>query len=154
MNPLRNPRKPKSDDCGCNDMVSNKNEQSPAVTSSNTANSLATKTPNPSSKIENLKPNTLHAMPPNASQKNHTKIVVKCNCGFPHNLFIRGEGISGLSWDKGVAMKNVKADEWEWITDKSFSNAKFKIVLDDRQFERGENHPVECGKQVVLSPQF
>ena len=84
----------------------------------------------------------------------HTRITVKYNCGFPNNLFIRGEGISGLSWDKGTAMKNVKADEWIWETDKPFTKAQFKIVLNDRQYESGENHPANCGKSMTYTPKF
>ncbi len=140
MNPLRQ-RKPKSDECECSAEPTNKRD---APTRSNTANSFATT--NQPSKIESLGP---HAMP-----TGQTKVRVKCNCGFGHNLFIRGEGIPGLSWNKGVAMKNVKADEWEWVCERPFAKAQIKVLVDDRQYERGENHPIECGKQVVLSPQF
>src|ERR1700730_14510198 len=63
------------------------------------------------------------AMQTKPSQSKFTKIVVKCNCGFPNNLYLRGEGISGLSWDKGVLMKCAKSDEWIWETDKPFGNA-------------------------------
>ena len=83
-----------------------------------------------------------------------TKIIIKYNCGFPNNLFIRGEGLSGLNWDRGVAMKNVKSDEWMWETDKPFNKAQFKILLNDRVYEQGPNHSIECGKTGIFAPKF
>ena len=90
----------------------------------------------------------------NSTGKTVTKITVKYNCGFPNNLFIRGEGIQGLNWEKGVALKNVKADEWTWETDKPFNKAKFKILLNDMHYENGENHIPDCGKQITCTPKF
>ena len=83
-----------------------------------------------------------------------TKITVKCNCGFPNNLFLRGEGVNGLNWNKGVAMKNIKADEWVWETSQQFNKAQFKILLNDKQYEAGENHALECGASVRITPKF
>lgn len=85
-------------------------------------------------------------------QKN-TTIVVKFNCGFSNTLFIRGEGM-GLNWYKGIPLKNVKVDEWVWETDTPFQKAQFKILLNDREFESGENHTVECGTSMNISPRF
>ena len=51
-------------------------------------------------------------------------------------------------------MKNVKADEWCWETDEPFNKAQFKVLLNDKQFEVGENHCVEAGKSIVLVPKF
>lgn len=87
-------------------------------------------------------------------QENSTKIVVKCNCGFPNKLYLRGEGIQGLSWDKGTLMKCTKADEWIWETDKPFNHAQIKVVLNDKQYEVGENHALDCGKSITFSPRF
>ncbi len=84
----------------------------------------------------------------------NTKIVVKCNCGFTNNLYLRGEGIRGLSWDKGTLMKCTKADEWIWETDSPFNHAKIKVVLNDKQYEIGENHEVDCGRSITFSPRF
>ncbi len=83
-----------------------------------------------------------------------TKIIVKFNCGFPNNLYIRGEGIKGLSWDRGILMKCTKADEWIWETDASFSKGKVKVLLNDKQYELGENHDIACGKSVSFQPRF
>ena len=87
-------------------------------------------------------------------QTKTTTIVVKCNCGFPNNLFVRGEGVNGLSWNRGAPMKNVKADEWVWETSQQFNRAQFKILLNDKQYEVGENHTMECGVSIRITPKF
>jgi hypothetical protein len=84
----------------------------------------------------------------------HTKIVIRCNCGFPNNLFLRGEGLPGINWNKGVMLKCVKADEWVWESEAPFKNAKFKILLNDSQYEKGENHSIDCGKSIAFTPNF
>lgn len=84
----------------------------------------------------------------------HTKVVVKCNCGFPNNLYIRGEGIKELSWDQGTLMKCTKADEWVWETDSPFNKAQFKVLINDKWYEVGDNHVIDCGKSFTLQPRF
>ena len=84
----------------------------------------------------------------------HTKIVVQCNCGFTNNLYIRGEGVKELSWEKGTLMNCTKADEWIWETDTPFTQAQIKVLINDKEYELGENHAVDCGKQVKFAPQF
>ncbi len=86
--------------------------------------------------------------------KQGTKIVVKCNCGFPNNLFLRGEGLPGINWEKGIQMKCTKADEWVWETHEPFTNAYFKVLINDKQYEVGENHSIECGKSISFIPKF
>ena len=87
-------------------------------------------------------------------QTKRTKIVVKCNCGFQNNLYIRGEGIRGLSWDKGMLMKCTKDDEWVWETKSDFRKGQVKILLNDALFEQGENHDIACGKSITFAPEF
>jgi hypothetical protein len=89
-----------------------------------------------------------------AARAKHTKIVVKCNCGFSNHLYIRGEGVKGLSWDKGMLMKCTKADEWVWETDTPFNHAEVKILLNDKHYEVGKNHELDCGKSISFSPNF
>lgn len=92
--------------------------------------------------------------PSSQTQQKQTKITVKCNCGFSNNLYIRGEGIQGLSWDKGTPMKCTKADEWEWVTNKPFNHGAIKVVLNDKQYEVGPNHDIDCGHQITFAPKF
>ena len=65
-------------------------------------------------------------------------------------LAIRGQG-AGLSWDKGVALKNLSADEWVWETDASFKDCEFKVLLNDQRYEEGENHRLKKGK-ICITP--
>jgi hypothetical protein len=84
----------------------------------------------------------------------HTRITVKCNCGFPNNLYLRGEGIPGVNWEKGIKLTCVKADEWIWESDAPFKHAKFKILINDKQYEKGDNHSVDCGNTIAFTPNF
>lgn len=86
--------------------------------------------------------------------KPKTHLIVKCNCGFPNNLYIRGEGVPGLSWTKGVLMKNIKADEWHFEIDLPFTSGFIKVLVNDKWYEKGDNHKIECGKTVTFTPSF
>jgi len=88
------------------------------------------------------------------NEKNCTKVVVKFNCGFKNALSIRGEGVKGLNWNRGCPLKNVKADEWCWETNEPFNKAQFKILINDNEYEIGENHIIEAGKSIVFVPNF
>jgi hypothetical protein len=82
-----------------------------------------------------------------------TRIIVKYDAGFPNQLFIRGEG-AGLSWDKGILLKNVSANEWVWETDSTFKHCEFKVLINDRTYENGENHQPKAGNALSYTPQF
>lgn len=137
MDPANGTKKTKTESCGCSGMPQERKTTMPAM-QSNQPQSLA------ACSVNATKPN----------QTNSTKITIKYNCGFPNNLFIRGEGVPGLNWDHGVALKNVKSDEWTWETDKPFTKGQIKILLNDRVYEKGTNHALECGKPTTLNPQF
>jgi hypothetical protein len=83
-----------------------------------------------------------------------TKIVAHIDCGFTNSLFIRGEGISSLSWDKGSQMKNIGPSEWLWETDRPFSTMQFKVLVNDQWYEQGDNHSVAFGQEIKFTPQF
>jgi hypothetical protein len=88
-----------------------------------------------------------------AGQKNTSTVRVKYDCGFPNNLFIRGTG-AGLSWEKGLPLKNVKPNEWVWETKEPFTLCEFKVLINDRSFERGENRLLAFGEQLTYIPIF
>ena len=90
--------------------------------------------------------------PENSAKK--TKIIVTCNCGFPNGLYLRGEGIEGLSWDKGTLMTCTKDDEWVWETDADFDKGQIKVLINDKQYELGDNHEIECGTSITFAPKF
>ena len=87
-------------------------------------------------------------------KKPKTRIVIQFDAGYPNTLFLRGEGIEGLSWEKGVALNNCKPDEWVWETNASFSSADFKVLINDTLFEEGENHTVHRGSSICINPKF
>jgi hypothetical protein len=86
--------------------------------------------------------------------KPKTVIIVKCNCGFPNNLYIRGEKIPGLSWTKGILLKNAKVDEWRWETETPFTSGEVKVLINDKVYEKGNNHKIECGTTSTFTPSF
>jgi len=91
-----------------------------------------------------------------ATKKNikKTKVIVHYDCGFGNSLFIRGEGISTLSWDKGAAMKNISHNLWSWESQRPLSSMEFKVLINDKEFERGGNHAVCYGQKIEITPQF
>jgi hypothetical protein len=82
-----------------------------------------------------------------------TRVVVKYDVGFNNVIYIRGKG-ANLNWDKGIPLKNLKADEWVWECELSFTKCEFKVLVNDAQYEIGENHPLNCGATVQYTPQF
>lgn len=83
-----------------------------------------------------------------------TRIVVQVDPTFPSTIFLRGEGLSDLSWEKGVQLTHEKPDEWVFETDAPFSTAEFKVLVNDKTYEMGENHPLYPGASVRINPKF
>lgn len=82
-----------------------------------------------------------------------TRITVKYNVGYSNQLYIRGKG-ANLSWDKGQPLKNVKPDEWIWETDAHFTTCEFKVLINDRVYENGDNHHLNAGSTLLYTPHF
>lgn len=82
-----------------------------------------------------------------------TQITVRCDCGFGNALYVRGEGAQ-LRWDRGAVLTNTGPDTWIWQSALAFGDCEFKILLNDRHFERGPNRQLACGQSVDLTPQF
>ncbi len=99
-------------------------------------------------------PSSKAAVEPTKKKKRQlTRIEVHCNAGFPNNLYVRGEGVD-LNWDRGLPLKNVSDELWIWETELPFDSCEFKILLNDRQFEVGENHTLRYGETVHCNPLF
>lgn len=96
---------------------------------------------------------TNNTEPLKGSKSSKTRLVVKYDAGFNNNLFIRGSGLN-LSWDKGVALKNISADEWVWETEAPFSTCEFKVLINDEHYELGENHRIGYHSSIQYSPRF
>jgi hypothetical protein len=81
-----------------------------------------------------------------------TRIVVQIQTN--DSIYLRGEGLSGLSWDKGVVLKHTKPDEWVFETDQPFTSGEFKVLVNDATYELGENHPLYPGASIRINPKF
>lgn len=82
-----------------------------------------------------------------------TRIIVKYDVGFNNAVYLRGDG-ADLSWDRGIILKNIKSDEWVWETNIPFNKCEFKVLINDRQYELGENHLLLCGTSFEYTPSF
>ena len=91
--------------------------------------------------------------PATHSKKEGARVVIRYNVGFKNNLFIRGKG-AGLSWEHGVQLKNTGTDEWVWETNQPFTDCEFKVLINDKQYEAGENHHVHGGSSIQYTPKF
>jgi hypothetical protein len=99
------------------------------------------------------KQNTEKEKEASKSKKEKTQIIVHYDVGYNNHLFIRGSG-PGLNWDHGVMLKNIGPDEWVWETNIAFSECEFKVLINDQQFESGENHHIQDGAALQYTPKF
>jgi hypothetical protein len=83
-----------------------------------------------------------------------TRIVVQVDTNFSNAIFLRGEGLTELSWEKGVELKHEKPDEWVFETETPFAGGSFKVLLNDKTYELGENHPLYPGASIRINPKF
>lgn len=99
--------------------------------------------------------NTMKMSPSSQEQttRGKTRIIIKYDIGFGNTLHIRGNG-ANLSWDKGIPLKNIKNDEWIWETEIPFSKAEFKVLINDKQYETGNNHIIHSGNMIQYTPKF
>lgn len=81
------------------------------------------------------------------------RIIVKYDVGFNNHLSIRGQG-GGLSWERGIALRNVAPDEWVWESQDVCEECEFKVLINDERYEVGENHKIYHGGIVQYTPQF
>ena len=82
-----------------------------------------------------------------------TRVTIKYDIGFSNHITIRGKG-ANLNWEKGQPLKNVKPDEWIWETDVPFTHCEFKVLINDRVYENGENHQINAGASLFYTPHF
>lgn len=82
-----------------------------------------------------------------------TRVIVKYDVGFGNALYIRGKG-ANLNWDRGIMLRNVKPNEWHWETDLPFNACEFKVLINDNEYEVGDNHPLTAGSSIQYTPRF
>jgi hypothetical protein len=82
-----------------------------------------------------------------------TVISATIDVGFGHALYVRGEG-GGLSWNRGLALKNVSADKWSWTFSDVSGPITFKFLIDDAVWSVGENYVAVPGASLAFQPVF
>jgi hypothetical protein len=81
-----------------------------------------------------------------------TTIEAHIDVGFGNQLYVRGQG-PGLSWERGVPLKNVDPNTWQWsaaATDK----LTFKLLINDSVWAQGADVTAAPGQKVEITPSF
>ena len=94
------------------------------------------------------------AKPVISGQKGKATVTIeaKIDVGFGNKLYLRGEG-HGLSWDQGIPLKCVDKSTWKWSGEAS-EQLKFKLLLNDAVWAKGENLVAAPGQRIQVSPAF
>ena len=87
------------------------------------------------------------------SKSSFTRIVVNFDVGFENELFVRGQG-ADLNWEHGYRMTNVDPGTWVWESTSISAPVEFKVLINDLEFEEGENHVLQPGSSLDLTPSF
>lgn len=88
-----------------------------------------------------------------SQQKKKTQVIINYDIGLNNVLYIRGN-FNSLKWDRGVILRNTKADEWIWETDATFKSGEFKVLINDVQYESGPNRTLNSGDSIKYTPSF
>jgi hypothetical protein len=86
------------------------------------------------------------------SQHKSVTIQAKINVGFGNTLYLRGEG-RGLSWNQGIPLTCVDNSTWQW-SGEADDKLKFKLLLNDSVWSKGEDLLVAPGERLEVSPAF
>ena len=85
--------------------------------------------------------------------KQQTSIVAYTDVGYGNTLYIRGKG-AGLSWEKGLPLKNISSAEWIFDTTKATGTVTFKFLINDQIWAEGDDLKVKAGSKSISSPSF
>jgi hypothetical protein len=98
--------------------------------------------------------NTVKAKPAQKTQNNGKPVTMEAriDVGFGNSLFVRGEG-HGLSWDQGIPLTCVDASTWTW-SGQAEDKVKFKLLLNDAVWSKGEDLVVAPGDKLEVAPTF
>lgn len=87
------------------------------------------------------------------AEKPVTTIKAKFDVGFGNTLTIRGEG-QGLNWDYGQPMVCADGSTWVWSGHAGSEPVKFKVLINDQLWCRGEDFEVTPGAEIEIAPAF
>ncbi|MDR0715388.1 MAG: hypothetical protein LBF25_01210 [Puniceicoccales bacterium] len=105
--------------------------------------------------VEHVKVSNFCEKDKHSSKVGSTKIIAEVDIGFGNTLYIRGAGC-GLSWDKGVAMKNKDAKFWVFECDKCKGKGDFeyKLLINDELWCDGDNFVAKYDQKNIVVPTF
>ena len=79
-------------------------------------------------------------------------IEAKVDVGFGNRLYLRGEG-HGLNWNQGIPLTCVNSSTWKW-SGEAAESLKFKLLLNDAVWSKGDDLVAAPGQKVEVSPAF
>lgn len=83
-----------------------------------------------------------------------TKVIIRYDVGFGNTLYIRGN-CTPLNWHFGQKCENVDASTWQFVMERPVSgDIGFKILINDSIWELGNDHIVQAGNTITISPVF
>jgi hypothetical protein len=92
--------------------------------------------------------------PTSKAKPKETRVFANVDVGWGNMLHIRGE-CDGLSWTKGIPMKNNGNNIWTWIgKSKQCTNFQYKLLINDSIWCVGENFTANGGKDNHITPKF
>ena len=81
-------------------------------------------------------------------------MIVHCDAGYGNTLYIRGDKLP-LDWSSGRKLQNVDANTWVFEMERPVSGSvEFKSLLNDEAWESGNNHIVQVGNTIEVTPDF
>lgn len=116
------------------------------------------KSPTRKTSVKATKPATTTTAPlalapaPKATRTLPTTIEAKIDVGFGNSLFVRGQG-GGLSWERGIPLKNVDSSTWQWSANAT-DTLVFKLLLNDTVWAQGEDVKAAPGQKIEIAPAF
>ncbi len=84
-----------------------------------------------------------------------TYITVKYNAGYGNFLSICGTG-PNMSWDpeKALLLRCIGKDLWVYETSSPFDPFQFKVLLNNKTWEKGPDHTADKNSPIEFSPRF
>lgn len=98
------------------------------------------------------KPLVPDALPGARPARKLVTIEAKIDVGFGNAVFVRGEG-EGLSWDRGLPLECVDGSTWKWTAEAGRA-MKFKLLLNDTVWAKGDDLVAAPGQRLELAPSF
>lgn len=81
-----------------------------------------------------------------------TLITIQYPARLGEHLYIRGEG-SGFTWGQKVPLISIDANTWQ-LRQPMQGEFRFKILLNNEEWETGNDHPAKGGDAVSATPVF